>query len=516
MTIKKWGVAALLCALASMPAAGAEKGESPSADSTTLKLIKLLVEQGVLTQEKADALLREAGKPEEPARAETPKAEPGVIRVPYVPETVKQEMREQIKQEVLAQAKKERWGEPGALPEWLDRIRWDGDIRLRYEKDFFPTGNSGSTPNYQAINNAGGIAQAGVNAFVNDTVDRDRFRLRARLGMLAKVNDHLEAGFRLTTGNTTDPISTNQTLGNTFNRNTLVLDRAYLRFDPKPWFTFWGGRIPNPWFGTDLVWDEDINFDGVAAAFKPRLSDSLTGFATLGWFPVQEVELSSSDKYLVGAQAGLDWKAAADQRVKLGLAYYDYRHISGQRNQLDSTLLNYTAPQFVQKGNSMFDIRYDTGDTAQLYALAPEFKELNFTASWDMAAFDPVHVVLTGDFVKNIGFDRQEIQQRTGLDLEPKTRGYHLKLAVGSPVMQKRGDWQFVTAYKYLERDAVLDAFTDSDFHLGGTDAKGWIMGGSYGLAANTWLTLRWLSANEIDGPPLAIDVLQIDLNAKF
>ena len=82
--------------------------------------------------------------------------------------------------------------------------------------------------------------------------------------------------------------------------------------------------------------------------------------------------------------------------------------------------------------------------------------------------------------------------------------------------MKKRSDWQFTTAYKYLERDAVLDAFTDSDFHLGGTDTKGWILGGSYGLGANAWLTLRWLSANEIDGAPLAIDILQVDVNAKF
>jgi hypothetical protein len=515
MNLRKWGFAALLYVLASLAAAGAEKGESPAVDSTTLKLIKLLVEQGVLTQEKADALLREAGKPEEPVHAEKAKSDANIIRVPYVPETVKNEIREQIKQEVLAQARTERWGEPGALPEWLDRIRWDGDIRLRYEKDFFPTGNSGFTPNYQAINNAGSAAKAGVNANVNDSVDRDRFRLRARLDMLAKVSDQLEAGFRLTTGNTTDPLSPNQTLGNSFARNSFVLDRAYLRYDPERWLTVWGGRIPNPWFSTDLVWNENLNFDGVAAVFKPRLGDRLIAFATLGWFPVQEVELSTGDKYLTGAQAGFDWKAGADHSVKLGLAYYDFHHISGQRNQLNSTLLDYTAPQFVQKGNSMFDIRNDGGAT-NLFALAPDFKELNLTALWDMAAFDPVHVVLTGDFVKNIGFDRQEIQQRTGLDLEPKTRGYHLKLAVGTPVMKKRGDWQFITAYKYLERDAVVDAFTDSDFHLGGTDAKGWIMGGSYGLAANTWLTLRWLSANEIDGPPLAVDVLQVDLNAKF
>jgi Putative porin len=62
----------------------------------------------------------------------------------------------------------------------------------------------------------------------------------------------------------------------------------------------------------------------------------------------------------------------------------------------------------------------------------------------------------------------------------------------------------------------VFAAFNDSDFHLDGTNAKGYVVGGSFVVYPNVWLRARWLSAEEIDGPPLAIDVLQIDLNAKF
>ena len=62
----------------------------------------------------------------------------------------------------------------------------------------------------------------------------------------------------------------------------------------------------------------------------------------------------------------------------------------------------------------------------------------------------------------------------------------------------------------------MLDAFTESDFHLGGTDTQGYRITGSYGLVNNVWLRARWISATEIDGPPLAIDTLQLDLNAKF
>ncbi len=70
--------------------------------------------------------------------------------------------------------------------------------------------------------------------------------------------------------------------------------------------------------------------------------------------------------------------------------------------------------------------------------------------------------------------------------------------------------------YKHLERDAVLDAFTDSDFHLGGTNTKGWVVGGNYGLVKNVWLSGRWLSGNVITGPQYGVDILQVDVNTRF
>ena len=71
-------------------------------------------------------------------------------------------------------------------------------------------------------------------------------------------------------------------------------------------------------------------------------------------------------------------------------------------------------------------------------------------------------------------------------------------------------------AYKRLEADSVLDAFTDSNFHLGGTDAKGWLVGGNYAIDKNAWVSARYFSADTISGIPLSIDVLLIDFIAKF
>jgi len=80
----------------------------------------------------------------------------------------------------------------------------------------------------------------------------------------------------------------------------------------------------------------------------------------------------------------------------------------------------------------------------------------------------------------------------------------------------KPNDWQVSLGYKRVEADAVLDGFNDSDFHLGGTDTKGWLLGANYGIDKNAWLSARYFSADSITGLPLAIDVLLLDFNAKF
>ena len=489
--------------------------------TTTQSLIQVLVEQGAITQEKAQALMDEI---ESTASTQAVQQEPALIppernpdkksvRVPYVPEIIKQEMTAQIRQDVLAQAKRESWGKPDSVPEWAHKIRWEGDFRFRYQSDQFQDDNTPFTPNFLEINRVGDITRV-ANPFFNATEDRERLRLRARLSMLAEVTQGISAAFRLATGSSNDPVSTNQTLGNSGNRFNFSLDQAYLKFDPFSWLTVVAGKTPNPWFATDLVWDEDLNFDGVAMQLKPRLGDDLIWFSTLGAFPLQEIELSKDDKWLYGAQTGIDWHRS-EFRARFGVAYYDYQNITGRRNTLNSHLLDFTAPQFMQKGNAVFNISQDA-TKPDLYALAAEYKELAVTAHMDIYVFAPVYVMLTADYVKNVGLDKNDIQQRTGLTIDNQDQAYLGRIAIGMPKIKHRHDWQVFAGYKHLESDAVVDAFADSDFHLGGTNAKGWIGGGSYGVATDAWLSLRWLSADEIVGPPLAIDVLQLDFNVRF
>ncbi|WP_204320531.1 putative porin, partial [Klebsiella pneumoniae] len=80
---------------------------------------------------------------------------------------------------------------------------------------------------------------------------------------------------------------------------------------------------------------------------------------------------------------------------------------------------------------------------------------------------------------------------------------------VGRPKIEKFGDWSVSASYRHIDPDALLDAFTDQDFHLGGTNAKGWTLGAEYGLFRHTSIGARWMSTEEVYGPPLKIDLFQ-------
>jgi hypothetical protein len=237
------------------------------------------------------------------------------------------------------------------------------------------------------------------------------------------------------------------------------------------------------------------------------------------------IDGGANDKSWWGSQLGLDVELSENLGLVFAASYYDFVNVFGKRNDFNSTSRDWTAPEFIAKGNTVFDIRNDLDPDTQLFALAADFELLNAMVELDYAGFAPVHVVFRGDYVQNLGFDQADVRQRVGADVSESTTGWFAQFEVGYPKVRAAGEWQVFGGYKRLERDAVLDSFTDSDFHAGGTDSEGWLIGGYYGLAPELWLRARWLSADELQGAPagfaspfepLAIDVLQIDLNAQF
>ncbi|MGZ8243987.1 putative porin [Methylomagnum sp.] len=491
------------------------------------------------------------------------------IHVGYVPEFVKKEIRDEVRAELKADvlkdarqtAVKEKWAFSDLIPGWVNRIHPYIDARVRFSDEFFASDNA-QFFDWMAVNRentSGGLSEALARntAIQNTTHDRLRINERFRVGFDADIAEGLKAGFRLTTTNIYSPVSTNQNLGN-YNQTWIVaLDRAYLQYDfmdakGNDWFSLWGGRIANPFMSTEMQYSAMLSFEGLVGTFRYRFNQddptvaayhapSATGrygvnlgpqspdtvFATFGVLPLQEVNLSSSDKWLFAAQVGADWLVHDESRLKMAAAYYDYKNVYARRNGFDSHAYDWTAPDFMQRGNSLVAINdaknqpgCNTGSLGAqnvcLVGLASGFQVMDITAAFDYAGFAPTHVLLTADYAKNFGFNASRIFNQFGDRISPKTNAYMVRLDVGRPEVRHFNDWNVFFSYRYIERDAVLDAFNDPIFHQGGTNIKGWTIGGQYAIATNTWLDLRWLSADQIDGPPLGIDTLNLDINAKF
>ena len=507
--------------LSSMAAHAGEREELEALRQTTVGLVQALVEQGFLSRDKADQLLKQAEPKPAAAMAASArpgeKEVPGTVRVTYVPEIVKQQIADQVREEVVAKARAERWGDVNAVPEWVDRVKIEGDMRVGMQSEAYGANNAASA-NYLAAN--------GQNISPMDS-DRTRMLLRARLGVNAKVSPEVSTALRLSTGSTSDALSTSQTMGNYDNKISFALDRAFLRYhdgEASPWLTVTAGRMANPWMGSELMWNENLGFDGLAMAFDPAANSNADWrpFAGVGAFALQDVQTSLQNnvksKWLYAAQGGVEWVRDNTARAKVGLGYYNFYNVSGSLNPVSGqTTTNLSAPGFRQKGNTLFDITNPpTSTAADVYGLAAEYRVLDLTAVVDLNLYDPVHLIVTGDYVKNMAFDQASIKARSGVDVQRQDSGYLLRMAVGMPTMLLKGDWQTSITYRYLEADAVLDAFNDNDFHLGGTNNKGYVLGMQYGLGRGTWLTAKLMSSNEVSGPPLSINTMQVYLNAKF
>jgi len=559
---------------ADLPAEPAVAPAAPS-QNVTINLINRLVQKKILSQDEAAELIKQAeadtaaaqkAAAEADIAAVTPPPKEDDLRVAYIPEVVRNNMRDQIKQELMAQARTEQWGKKSA-PDWTSKFRPFGDIRGRYEGDWFSQGNdnTGAFPNFNAINTGTPYDASKSNPNYapqyNTDQNRERTRIRARFGTDILLDDGFNAGIRIATGDSNTPTSTNQTLGGSggnFSKYQIWLDRAFISYDAGPGdgqeLTFLLGRFDNPFFCSEIQWDEDVGFDGLAVRGKVALSDSVKTFFTAGYFPVyntdfnfasnQPSKFKSTDKWLTGAQLGVEWKIADHLSAKIGLAYYDFSNIEGKLSSPfiplsanDAGSTDTTRPGFAQRGNTYMPLRNIDNSTDanqhgneyqyQYYGLATPFRNLTLTGKLDYDAFDPIRLSLLGEVTKNIAFDEQSVariavnNRGPGTDNKPGAyqggdTAWFLAFQIGNPALEKFGDWQAGFGYRYVESDAVVDGFTDSDFGGGGTNVQGFTFGGNFALSPAVRCGVRWMSSNEIAGPPLSTDTLLFDINAKF
>ena len=136
-----------------------------------------------------------------------------------------------------------------------------GDARLRYE--------------YR-----GGRTDESDPMHRSDWQERERERYRIRLGLRGTLLDDWFFGIRLETSQ--NPRSTNVTFGDDTSGSSTATNngpfskvsdgvnvgQAYIGYRGFPDITLTGGRMPNPLVNTLMLWDPDINPEGLAEQWK--------------------------------------------------------------------------------------------------------------------------------------------------------------------------------------------------------------------------------------------------------
>ena len=578
------------------PATGEEEAPPDMTQNVTINLLKIFVKKGYLSQMEAVGLIKQAEHDALAARsadkekkAAAAAEEDEALKVSYVPDAVRQEMRDEIRRQVLADLGA---GQPDgknsavalALPQLDDGFDIFGDIRLRYDLYSPSEGNdnTGAFPNFNAINTGAPFDTAG-NVFSpqrNVDQERMRFRYRVRLGGEWQLEDGFSAGIRIATGDSNSPTSPNQSVGSAgsgqggdFSKYALWLDRAFVKYQidfgtTGAQLAVLGGRFDSPFMATPLIFDEDLGFDGLALKFKGQWGSHVKPFLTAGAFPIfntdlnfssnQPAKFESTDKYLFAAQAGADIKLSDTLKLKLGIAYYDFDGVQGELSEpflplsaSDAGPTDNTRPSFAQSGNTYKPLRqiipdvsnnFGTTNQYQYFGLASKFTPVVASGKLEYSGWEPAQIALTGEYIKNTAFNREEIEPaavnnrgpvpaeetpatnttdgatapgRIGL-FDGDDTAWMVGIKFGKLAMMKRGDWTVGAEYRYLGSDAVVDGFVDSDFGGGGTNVKGFVFTGAYALSRNASVGVLWNSNDQIAGPPLKSDYLMLDFKIKF
>ena len=335
--------------------------------------------------------------------------------------------------------------ESNPTPAWIDKIKVKGDLRYRFqhvEAEETDGSNLSTTKNIQ--------------------------RIRARLGVFADVNDWITAGIGIRTGEKAN--SGNVTIGDGFAPKDFSLSLAYFTLAPEDakYGSATFGKMKQQWKNaTDMIWDSDVNPEGVAYAYSGKAKQ--TGLlASAGFYTVVDTKATAHDATLAQGQLVVAQPIGKKTKLTVGGSFYGY----------------------------------DNATDVATYAVDYDIAE--FLVEYSVKDIGPVPFKFYGNYVNNLVESNEN-------------QGYCAGIKFGSA---KKGKWEVKYDYRDLELYAAPPAFTDSDFADGGTGVKGHRIKAKYNLAKNLAGGITYINSLRTPARSLNQDqqfnTLMLDLMIKF
>lgn len=410
----------------------------------------------------------------------------------------------------------------------------------------------------------------------NNGGQQDRWRFRLRLRDEFKLAGGWFGGVEVSTSSAAD--SGNQTYGakdggsgvggGGFDKYGIFISKAYFGWNASDWATVTVGKQANPFYTTELVWDPDINPDGLVEQInfskmyfgEPGVGYSKDGktiitsgareerpwelVLNMGQFifsdniengtVITEPGFSSpssvhhdysNDAYLFEFQLQGSYKFANKTKVTFAPAFmfYNSAHVTGANNETAFT--DISPATYLNRQTTYF------GETRDLKIL---------TAPGDVSfKLGSLPVKLYWDFAYNLeGQKRDEdIYGMFYYNGANRVTSYHTTQddiawlgGVQLGENKKQGDWSLLANYRQTGMAAVDPNLNDSDFALGKLNTQGVKLSASYnftdfalGTVSYYWavpLRDNMIGGQATQGANLSnlnnIQILQVDLQIKF
>lgn len=315
--------------------------------------------------------------------------------------------------------------------------------------------------------------------YPDDGMETQRPRYMLHWGFTSEITDELTLGARFASGHTGEARCAFETVDDAFVTDDLAIDRAYLQWQPAdyPCFTMWGGKFSPPWVTTVMVWDSDVQVEGLAQHYYWNDFNFYLG----------ELVPAEAGFYIV-AQAGVD-----DLLIDGFNTYVTYHYINSDA----WTHIR----QDMQAGNLVSNWNFARLESPDDYRAIEWYGEFNYDLG-------NIPFKLQGNYLHNLEDTAPGLPDEAGWQ-----RAAWARLTVFNKPKEP-GDWNVWGEWGRFQPNSVLT--WTSDAARKGGDCEFWAVGWTYRLMRNTDFAVTYFDINRLSVDEPIEQKIHVDVMTKF